>query len=284
MGDNYNQIIDEATHSLKEQIGWDDLAVAPKIAVVLGSGLGSFADSLSNKSSVSYDLIKHLPSSTVKGHAGEWVCGQSGDFSVLVAKGRFHYYEGHDLKTVTLPIRMLKNLGINHLVLTNAAGSVNPDYKPGDFMLLKDHINLTGITPLYGVNDENLGPRFVDMSEPYVRSINADLLSNYAQNNPDVPVHEGVYHYMTGPQYETPAEIKLISKLGADAVGMSTVHECVVARQAGLKVNGITCITNFGSGIGTEPLSHQEVAEMGKKRAPDFCDLLQQMIQIIGRE
>lgn len=278
----YIQMIKEAGESLKQNLNWDKLAQKPKIAVVLGSGLGVFTDQLTNKIEVPYANVKNMPVSSVIGHDGQWVYGLANGVPVLVAKGRSHYYEGHDLKIVTLPIRILKQLGIENLILTNAAGSVNLSFHPGDFMLIEDHINIMGATPLMGINDDFFGPRFVDMSEAYGKAVNEKLQATWQKKHPDVRLHQGVYFWYTGPQYETPAEIKLAGKLGADAVGMSTVPECLVARQAGIKVNGITCITNYGSGIGKHNLSHDDVAAMAKKRAPDFCNLVTEMIHTIS--
>lgn len=279
---DYVAQITQAANTLKEKLRWSTLLNPPKTAIVLGSGLGAFSESLKNSVAVSYADIPHMPASKVPGHAGQWVCGetQSGQ-AVLVAQGRIHYYEGHDYPTVTLPIRIMKELGITHVILTNAAGSVNPDFLPGDFMLLSDHINLTGESPLRGLFGEKLGQQFVDMSEPYVRSVNLALLKICKKQKPKLRIHQGVYCGLTGPNYETPAEVQLLGKLGADAVGMSTVPECLVARQAGLKVSGISCITNLGCGLSNQPLNHEEVGDMAKKRAPDFCWVLEEMVKVI---
>lgn len=281
--DYLSQIL-QASNTLKEKLKWKQMAHHPKTAIVLGSGLGAFSESLQNKLAVPYTDIPHMPASKVPGHAGQWVCGQTkAGHPVLVAQGRIHYYEGHDYPKVTLPIRIMKELGITHVILTNAAGSVNPNFLPGDFMLLSDHINLTGESPLRGLFGEKLGPQFVDMSEPYVRRINAAILDICKKQKPDLRIHQGVYCGLTGPNYETPAEVKMLGKLGADAVGMSTVPECLVARQAGLKVSGVSCITNLGCGLSDQPLNHEEVGDMAKKRAPDFCCLLTQMVELIAK-
>lgn len=279
---DYVAQIVQATNTLKEKLKWSTLSNPPKTAIVLGSGLGAFSESLKNSVAVSYADIPHMPASKVPGHAGQWVCGQTQNrYPVLVAQGRIHYYEGHDYPTVTLPIRMMKELGITHVILTNAAGSVNPTFLPGDFMLLSDHINLTGESPLRGLFGEKLGPQFADMSEPYDRAINTKLLALCKTQKPDLRIHAGVYCGLTGPNYETPAEVKMLGKLGADAVGMSTVPECLVARQAGLKVSGISCITNLGCGLSEQPLNHGEVGDMAKKRAPDFCWVMGEMVSLI---
>ncbi|MBF0106047.1 MAG: purine-nucleoside phosphorylase [Deltaproteobacteria bacterium] len=280
--EDYLQVIKEAGDSLKELLSFNEIKDKPKVAVVLGSGLGVFTEGLLNKKIVPYKNVTHMPDSSVPGHAGQWVYGLAGKYPVLVAQGRIHYYEGHDLKVVTLLVRVMKELGIKHLILTNAAGSVNKAYHPGDFMLLRDHLNVAGISPLRGIKHEAFGPRFVDMSEPYHRGVITRLREVCQTKMPEVPVHEGVYYMSVGPHYETPSEVKMAGILGADAVGMSTIPECIVARQGGIKVNGITCITNYGSGIGKEPLSHHEVEAVGKKRAPDFCRLVNEMIGVVS--
>lgn len=282
--DYLSQVL-QATNTLKEKLKWSQLAHHPKIAIVLGSGLGTFSEALQNKVVVPYTDIPHMPASKVPGHAGRWVCGQTQQgHPVLVAQGRIHYYEGHDYPTVTLPIRIMKELGITHVTLTNAAGSVNLNFLPGDFMLLSDHINLTGESSLRGLFGEKLGPQFVDMSEPYVRRINSAILDICKKQKPDLRIHQGVYCGLTGPNYETPTEVRMLGKLGADAVGMSTVPECLVAKQAGLKVSAVSCITNLGCGLSDQPLHHEEVGDMAKKRAPDFCWVLEQMVQLISQE
>ena len=276
------QNVAEATQALRTELAWDARAHKPRVAVVLGSGLGLFCDALTNKRTVSFENIPHLPASTVPGHAAHFVVGttQSG-VCLLVAQGRVHAYEGHASDIVTLPIRMMAALGIQHVLLTNAAGSINPNYRPGDFVLLDDHINLTGQSPLTGVFDDALGTRFVDLSEPYVLSVNVALQKKCAADLPDVTVHRGVYMGLSGPSYETPAEVRMLGKLGGDVVGMSTVYETIVAKQCGLKVNGISCVTNLGSGLGTGTLNHMEVADMGKKRAGAFCAILEMATELL---
>lgn len=265
-----------ATNGLKSALNWDGFAPKPVSAIVLGSGLGAFADALSERLAVPFSSVPGMPSSAVPGHAGQWVIGKTAaNVAVLAQQGRIHAYEGHGLPTVTLPVRVLAGLGIKRLLLTNAAGSVNPSYRPGDFVLVDDHINLAAWSPLTGVSGEELGQRFVDMSEPYELASNDSLAKTATEKRPDIRIHRGVYCGVRGPQYETPAEIRMIGKLGGDVVGMSTVPETIVARQCGLKVNCISCVTNFGSGLRPGALSHEDVAEMGRKSAPQFTWLVE---------
>jgi purine-nucleoside phosphorylase len=279
---DYIKIINEATASLKEQLNWDDITQKPKIALVLGSGLGKFADALKDKRIVSFEDITHFPPSGVPGHAGRWVYGLTEDnIPLLVAQGRYHFYEGHDLKIITLPIRVMKELDIEHVVLTNAAGTANPDFHAGDFMLIDDHINFTGHSPLNGIADERLGPMFVDQSNIYIKSNNDALQTLCQEKHPDIPLCRGVYCCSMGPQYESAAEVKMFNRMGADALGMSTVPEALVARQAGIKINGITCLTNYGTGLSDQPLNHEEVSEMGKKRAPQFMVLVSELVKLL---
>ena len=220
---DYKTIISDATRSLKEKLNWDQISEKPTTAIVLGSGLGEFVHSLKNTVKIPYTDIAHMHGSSVAGHSGNWVYGLTeNNTPVLVAQGRYHFYEGHGFKTVTLPVRMMKELGIKNLILTNAAGSVNTDYKPGDFMLITDHINMTGHSPLRGINTDEFGPRFVDLSEAYNLELAEKLFDHCKKNNPDLTLHKGVYVCAIGPMYETPTEIKMYRTLGADAVGMST--------------------------------------------------------------
>src|SRR3989339_737139 len=275
---DYLDLIHGATNSLKQQMSWDRLTQKPGIAIVLGSGLGAFADNLKEKKIVSYTSITNMPRSGVPGHAGRWVYGlNQNNVPLLVAQGRYHFYEGHDLKIITLPIRMMKQLGIKHVILTNAAGTANPSFHAGDFMLIDDHVNFTGHSPLRGIANEELGPLFVDQSNIYDRVLNDKLESLCQQKHANIPVCRGVYCCTMGPQYESAAEVRMFGKLGVDAVGMSTVPEAIVARQSGLKISGITCLTNYGTGLSDQPLNHEEVSEMGKKRAPQFMVLLNEL-------
>lgn len=270
-----------ATAAFKKHLDWDSLTDKPRVAVVLGSGLGAFADNLENRRDVPFNAIPGMPASAVPGHAGKWVLGKTQDgVNVIAQQGRIHAYEGHDLKTVTLPVRILAALGVHHLLLTNAAGSVNPEYRPGDFVLIEDHINFASYSPLAGIFDPELGQRFVDLSHAYDTATNENLMALCRERRPEMRLHRGVYCGVRGPQYETPAEIRMMGKLGGDVVGMSTVAETIVARQCGMVVNGISCVTNFGSGLSRSNLSHEEVAAMGSKSAPQFIWLTEAFLKL----
>jgi purine-nucleoside phosphorylase len=240
--------------------------------VVLGSGLGAFADRLDRSVTVPYGAIPGFPESTVAGHEGALVWGMLGRVPTVVMKGRVHYYEGHDMQRVTFPVRVLAGLGVPWLLVTNAAGGINPGFSPGDMMVITDHLNLTGHNPLRGPNDERLGPRFPDMSEAYCREGRAML--HAAARNAGITLREGIYAGLGGPSYETPAEIRMLARLGADAVGMSTVAEVTVARHAGLRVMGLSVITNLAAGISATPLSHAEVTETGNRVKASLCEVL----------
>lgn len=231
----------------------------PKIGLILGSGLGSLGDKIESPTIIPYDQIPNFPISTVEGHKGQLVIGELGDKTVIAMQGRFHYYEGYPLKDVVFPVRVMMSLGIENLIVTNAAGGVDENFSPGDLMIIKDHINFTGENPLIGDNLDDLGPRFVDMTRAYDKEL-IDLAKK-AGDRLDIPLKEGVYMWFTGPTYETPAEIKLAGILGASAVGMSTVPEVIVASHQGVKVLGISCITNMAAGILNKPLNHEEVIE-----------------------
>lgn len=231
----------------------------PEIAVILGSGLGTLVEEVENKIEINYSDIPNFPVSTVCGHEGKFVYGDIRGKRVIMMQGRFHFYEGHNINAVAFPVRVLRLLGIEKLIVTNAAGGVNTEFNPGDLMIIKDHINLSGVNPLIGKNIEEFGPRFPDMSSSY----NKDFIkiAKKTAEEIDIRVKEGVYAMMTGPSYETPAEVKMIRILGADAVGMSTVPEVITANHCGMKVLGISCITNMAAGILNQPLSHKEVIE-----------------------
>lgn len=247
------------------------------VALVLGSGLGAFADEVENKVIVPYEEIPHFARSTVEGHAGKLVLGEIEGVSVAVQQGRFHYYEGYDLSEVTFPIRVFGLLGIKNLVLTNAAGSLNSDFPQGSLMLLRDHINLLGANPLRGRNDERFGARFPDMTEVYSRDYQEAVISEAKEMN--LELRRGVYCALSGPTYETPAEIRMYREIGADAVGMSTVPEAIIARHQGMKVIGISCITNLAAGMSDEEINHQEVMETGAQVADTFKNLLRRIIK-----
>jgi len=238
----------------------------PDWGIVLGSGLGSFVERLEVLASVPYSEIVGLPQSKVPGHAGRFVFGKLGEKVILVAAGRVHLYEGWSAVEVTSHVRWMNERGLRRLVLTNAAGTLNPDFAPGHWMMLSDHINLTGTSPLLG------GPNFIDMSEVYSRTARAQI--RQAASAIGMTLHEGIYAAMLGPQYETPAEIRMLRALGADAVGMSTVHESIQARALGMEVTAFSCLTNWAAGIGGKPLSHHEVMEAGLESASSLVELL----------
>ncbi|HJB24543.1 MAG TPA: purine-nucleoside phosphorylase [Candidatus Jeotgalibaca pullicola] len=250
----------------------------PEIGLILGSGLGDLADEITNPIVVPYSEIPHFPISTVKGHKGQLVYGELSGKTVIAMQGRFHFYEGYPIQEVTLPIRVMKLLGVHSVGLTNAAGGVNIDFSPGDLMLIQDHINFTGQNPLIGPNDEEMGPRFPDMSQTYDSDYQEKIKSVAKKMN--VAIKEGVYMGFSGPTYETPAEIKMARTLGADAVGMSTVPEAIVARHSDLRVFGISCITNLAAGMQTS-LNHQEVVEVSKRVNQTFKTLLKETLKVI---
>lgn len=251
----------------------------PEIGIVLGSGLGDFADAIEDKIEIPYTEIPGFPVSTVKGHDGKLIFGKINSKEVCVMKGRIHYYEGYDIKEVVYPIEVLAGLGIKTLILTNAAGGVNTDFEPADLMIINDHINLMGKNPLIGPNDEDLGPRFPDMTDLY----NKDFIevAEKSAKKLGIDIKEGVYMYFTGPSYETAAEVRMARILGADAVGMSTVPEAIIARHRGLKILGISTITNMSTGILDTPLDHTEVVEVGQEVAGKFKELLKEIIEEI---
>lgn len=245
----------------------------PEVGLILGSGLGFFADDrIEVEGRLSYGEIEGFPVSTVPGHAGQFVYGTLYGKRVLCMQGRFHFYEGYTMAQLTMPIRLMHRVGVKTLIVTNAAGGINRDYVPGDFMLLGDHINFLGTNPLIGDRSEG-GVLFPDMSDVYDPELR-DELKIWAGTN-KIGLKEGVYLATTGPSFETPAEIRAFAVLGADAVGMSTVPEAIVARKLGLRVLGISCITNAAAGISTSPLSHEEVSETAAKVRTQFADLLE---------
>jgi purine-nucleoside phosphorylase len=248
----------------------------PQVGVVLGSGLGAFADSVSDGTVIPFAEIPHFKAAGVAGHAGRLVLGGIGGVAVAVQQGRIHYYEGHEIGEVVFPIRVLAKLGVRSLILTNAAGGINPAWKPGDLVVIRDHINLTGVNPLRGRNDERLGPRFPDLSAAYDPEFREIIAAAMAEIG--LEPRTGVYAGLCGPSYETPAEIRMLATLGADAVGMSTVAEAICARHMGLRLAGISCITNLAAGISTRPLSHREVTETGARVKSEFIRLLKLVI------
>ncbi|EUJ45200.1 purine-nucleoside phosphorylase [Paenilisteria rocourtiae] len=250
---NYTKVM-EAVKKIKETY-----SEKPRIGLILGSGLGVLADKIVAPTVIKYNDVPYFPVSTVEGHAGQFVFGKLENQEVVAMQGRFHFYEGYSMQDVTFPVRVMKELGVEILIVTNAAGGVNELFNAGDLMLISDHINFTGTSPLIGKNDDYFGPRFPDMSDAYRLDLReqARLLAQ----DLEIDVREGVYAGFTGPTYETPAEIRMMRTLGADAVGMSTVSEVIVANHCGLRCLGISCITNMAAGILDQPLSHEEVIE-----------------------
>jgi purine-nucleoside phosphorylase len=244
----------------------------PTVGLVLGSGLGAFADSLSGATRIPYREIPHFPIATAIGHRGELVLGTAGDTAVAVMNGRVHCYEGYSPAQVVFPVRVLGRLGIKVLIMTNAAGSVNVNYKPGELMIISDHINYMGINPLIGPNEDQLGPRFFDMSEAYDPKLQE--AAERACSKVGMTVRRGVYIAFNGPSYETPAEIKASRVLGADAVGMSTVPEVIAARHIGIRVLAISCITNMAAGVIKKKLDHREVLQVAEKVKAGLLDVL----------
>jgi len=247
------------------------------IGIILGSGLGEFAEVIEEKQSLPYEKIPHFPISTVEGHDGQLIYGTVSGKKVLALKGRFHYYEGYDLKQATFPLRVFKALGINTVLISNASGGLNPKQKIGDLMLLDDHLHLFPDNPLRGVNDDRLGPRFPDMSEPYSESLQ-ELAMNIAKEN-DILLHRGVYAGTPGPTYETPAEYKFFRIIGADAVGMSTTPEVIVARHSDMKVLAISVISDMGVEGQIVEISHEEVQEVAQMAAPNLAKIFTQLIE-----
>lgn len=235
------------------------------VAIVLGSGFGDFAKEIKPSHTIDYKEIPLFSQTTVVGHKGQLLLAHINGKNVLVFSGRFHYYEGHDLQTVTLPIRLASFLGAKTLILTNAAGGIQPQWKPGTLMVMRDHINFLGENPLRGQNLDTFGPRFPDMTEVYDTELRKIALTVLKKNN--IPHFEGVYCAMSGPSYETPAEVRFLKTVGGDAAGMSTVPEAIVAKHSGMKILGLSCITNLAAGISETPLTHEEVIETGKNVA-----------------
>jgi purine-nucleoside phosphorylase len=254
----------------------DKLQVKPEIGLILGSGLGDLAEEMGDAVTIPYEEIPGFLRSTVAGHKGRMVIGDLVGRSCLAMQGRFHYYEGYDLKQVTLPVRVMKELGIKQLIVTNAAGGINLNFAPGDLMVIVDHINLMGSNPLIGPNIEGQGPRFPDLSQAY--SLRLQELAFRIAAELNMTLRKGVYIGVSGPSYETPAEIRMFRTLGADAVGMSTVPEVIVAAHCGMEVLGISCISNMAAGILDQPLSHEEVMETAERVKEKFTKLIKGII------
>jgi purine-nucleoside phosphorylase len=258
-------------------------------AVVLGSGLGAFADEVENAVKIPYEQIPHFAKSTVEGHAGQLVLGELNGKHIAVQQGRFHFYEGYEMQQVMFPVRTFGRMGIGNVILTNAAGSTEPEFPPGSLMLITDHLNCMGVNPLRGKNDERFGVRFPDMTEVYDRTLqhiadeeaNAIAHERFEKGHDDEKrdfLHRGVYCGLSGPTYETPSEVRMYRLLGANALGMSTVPEAIAARHQGMKVLGISCITNFAAGMTGENINHEEVMETGARVAEVFKELLRRVI------
>jgi len=254
----------------------------PQIGLVLGSGLGGFADSLTEATRISYADIPAFPRSTAIGHAGQMVLGKSGAVPVAAMQGRVHLYEGYSAQQVVFPMRVFGRMGIRAVILTNAAGGINLNYQQGALVLIRDHINLQGTNPLVGPNDDRFGVRFPDMTQAYAREYRASAKEEAGKLG--MTLHEGVYAALLGPSYETPAEIKYLRTIGADLVGMSTAFEVIAARHMGIKVLAISCVTNMAAGIIDQPLSHQEVMETGERVKTSFEALLRAVLPRIAHD
>lgn len=275
-----NQIYEKllkCTESVKARIQF-----RPEIALVLGSGLGDYAKEMDVKESISYSEIEGFPVSTVPGHEGRFLFGYVKGVPIVAMQGRVHYYEGYPITDVVLPVRLMGLLGAKTVILTNAAGGVNFNFQPGDMMMITDHITTVVPSPLIGANIDELGPRFPDMSEVYDKELREII--RQAARNTGISLQQGVYVQLTGPAYETPAEIRMCRTWGADAVGMSTACEAVAARHMGLKVCGISCITNLASGMSGKPLDHKEVQETADRVAEEFKRLVTETIRLIGEK
>jgi purine-nucleoside phosphorylase len=262
---------EEAAGLVRERI-----SLRPRVAVVLGSGLGSFAENVEHPVAIAYEEIPHFPRPTVEGHSGRLIAGSVAGTPLVVMQGRVHAYEGYTPEEVTFPIRVLGRLGIATLIVTNAAGGIRLDLRQGQLVLISDHINFSGRNPVSGANDERLGPRFFDMTEAYSKRLR--LLAQSA-----VELEEGVYLSLSGPSFETPAEIRAFREWGADMVGMSTVQEVIVARHMGIEVLGISCVTNMAAGILDQPINHQEVMETGARVQAQLTSLLVALLPVISR-
>jgi purine-nucleoside phosphorylase len=254
----------------------------PKVAIVLGSGLGGLIDDLTGTTQIPYGEIPGFPRSTVDGHAGTLALGTMGDIPLAAMKGRVHYYEGYSAKDVAFPMRVFGQMGIRAVILTNAAGAINVTYRQGALVLIRDHINLQGTNPLIGPNDPQFGPRFPDMTIAYSKSYREIAAEESRRLN--IPIYEGIYAAFTGPSYETPAEIRFLKAIGADLVGMSTVPEVIAARHMGIRVLAISCVTNMASGILDQEINHAEVMETGNRVRAQFVSLLGAVIPRIAAD
>jgi purine-nucleoside phosphorylase len=272
--DNFRANMEETVNYLRQRI------VNPaQIGMILGTGLGELAAEVREQVVIPYKCIPHFPQSMVESHAGNLICGKLGDKEVLVLQGRCHYYEGYSMQELTFPIRVMGALGINKLLITNAAGGINPAFSPGDLMLIKDHINFMGNNPLIGFNDPELGPRFPDMSAAYNEDL--QLLALRKSQEVGIEIKKGVYIGVTGPSFETPAELAFFAQIGADAVGMSTVPEVIVANHMGMRVLGISCITNMAVGHQPHNINHMQVIDVARKACASLQLLLKAIVEAI---
>ncbi|HEY8909768.1 MAG TPA: purine-nucleoside phosphorylase [Desulfosporosinus sp.] len=271
---DYNNKLAEARRYLEVRV-----SLLPKLGIILGSGLGAFAELVEEKVVIPYKDIPHFPVSTVEGHAGQLVFGKVQGQSVVVMQGRFHYYEGYSMQEVTFPIRVMQVLGVTGLIVTNAAGGINPAFRGGDLVLIKDHLNLMGDNPLRGANLSNLGPRFPDLSEGYNVEWRQKALAMAGEFG--IRPQEGIYAAMSGPNYESPAEIRYLRTIGADMVGMSTVPEVIVANHGGMRVLGISCVTNMAAGILPQKLNHAEVMETAERVGKQFVSFVQALVKVL---
>ena len=271
---NLNKIIHEAAEYIKARI-----TEAPSVGMILGSGLGDFADGLENRVVIPFAEIPNFPLPTVEGHAGAFVIGSCQGKTVAALQGRLHYYEGHSQQVITIPVRVMALLGVKQIILTNACGGVNLNFAPGDLMLISDHINFSGANPLIGENLAEFGPRFPDLSDVYTKALRVKIRKVAEENG--IALRQGVYVMYSGPNYETPAEIRMFRTMGADVVGMSTVPEAIVAAHCGMDVIGISCITNMAAGVLPQKLNHQEVIETAALVHDKFQKLLMLIIELL---
>ena len=270
----YLEKLDKVFESVRNKTDFE-----PRVGLILGSGLGDFAKEINVSFELPYSEIEGFPVSTVPGHDGRFIFGTISDVPIVCMKGRVHYYEGYEVSDVVLPVRLMIKMGIKTLFLTNAAGGLQDEMSAGDLMLITDHISVFAPNPLIGPNDSEIGPRFPDMTEVYDLKIR-EKIQEIAYEN-DIPLETGVYCQLTGPTYETPAEIRMLKTLGVDAVGMSTVVEAVAARHMGVKVCGISCISNLAAGLSKNPLSHEEVQAAADQAAPRFTRLVSEVIKTL---
>lgn len=277
MGNRIYEKLITCTNAVKSRISFK-----PEVALILGSGLGDYAKEMDVVETLEYSEIEGFPVSTVAGHQGRFLFGYVKDVPVVAMQGRVHYYEGYEMSDVVLPTRLMGLLGAKTIILTNAAGGVNYNFRPGDLMMITDHITTTVPSPLIGLNLEELGPRFPDMSEVYNKELREIIRE--AAKNVKVSIQQGVYMQLTGPNYETPAEIRMCRTMGGDAAGMSTACEAMAANHMGMDVCGISCITNMAAGMSAQPLDHKEVQETADRVAADFKKLVTETIRLIGEK